>query len=97
MKINRQELVTLISKNSNLTKRDTNIFLDAFTKVIGDELAKGNKINLFGFGMFEVKERAARTACNPRTGEPIKVDSYKIPVFKVGNLLKKTIRKNQTD
>ena len=89
--MNKGELVTVMSEKSNLSKKDCEAALDAFISAIGDALKNGDKVQLVGFGAFEVKERAARTARNPRTGEPMEIPASKLPTFKPGKALKEAV------
>ena len=91
--MNKTELIAALAANANLNKRDAEKALNAFTEVVTDALVKGEKIQLVGFGSFEVKNRAARTARNPRTGEEIIVPASKAPVFSAGKALKEAVKK----
>ena len=86
--MNRNELVAAMSEKSGLSKKDTSAALDALTESVQDALKANDKVQLIGFGTFEVKERAARTGKNPRTGEPVEIDAAKVPAFKPGKALK---------
>ena len=86
--MNKTELVAAIAEKTELSKKDAEKALKAFTEVVADELAKGEKIQLVGFGTFEVSERAAREGRNPRTGETMKIEASKAPKFKAGKALK---------
>ncbi len=89
--MNKTELVAAIAEKTNLTKADSEKALKAFTEVVAEELKKGEKITLVGFGTFEVSERAAREGRNPLTGETIKIAASKAPKFKAGKALKDSI------
>jgi len=89
--MNRAELVAAIAEKTALSKKDSEAALKAFTEVVAEELKKGEKIQLVGFGTFEVAERAARTGRNPRTGEEMTIASSKAPKFKAGKALKDAI------
>lgn len=91
--MNKAELVAAIAEKSELSKKDSEKALKAFTEVVTDELKKGNKIQLVGFGTFEVVERAAREGRNPQTGATMKIDASKAPKFKAGAALKNEINK----
>ena len=82
------ELVAAIADKAELSKKDAEAALKAFTDVIAEELKKGEKIQLVGFGTFEVSERAARTGRNPQTGEEMTIPASKAPKFKAGKALK---------
>ena len=86
--MNKAELVSAISDKAELSKKDAEAALKAFTDVIAEELKKGEKIQLVGFGTFEVSERAARTGRNPQTGEEMTIPASKAPKFKAGKALK---------
>ena len=89
--MNKTELVTAIAEKAELTKKDSEKALKAFTEVIAEELKKGEKIQLVGFGTFEVSNRAARTGKNPQTGAAIDIPASKAPKFKAGKALKETV------
>lgn len=82
------ELVAAIAEKTELSKKDAEKALKAFTDVVAEELKKGEKIQLVGFGTFEVSERAAREGRNPQTGETMKIAASKAPKFKAGKALK---------
>ena len=86
--MNRMELVAAIAEKTELSKKDAEKALKAFTDVVAEELKKGEKIQLVGFGTFEVSERAAREGRNPQTGEAMKIAASKSPQFKAGKALK---------
>ena len=86
--MNKTELVAAIAEKSGLTKKDAEKALVAFTESVEDALKKGDKVQLVGFGTFEVKNRAARTGINPQTKKPIKIAASKAPTFKAGKALK---------
>ena len=85
--MNKAELVSAIADKAELSKKDAEAALKAFTDVIAEELKKGEKIQLVGFGTFEVSERAARTGRNPQTGEEMTIPASKAPKFKAGKAL----------
>lgn len=89
--MNKTELVAAIAEKTELSKKDAEKALKAFTDVVAEELKKGEKIQLVGFGTFEVSERAARTGKNPQTGKAIKIPASKAPKFKAGKALKDTV------
>jgi len=89
--MNKTELVSAIAEKSELSKKDSEKALKAFTEVIAEELKKGEKIQLVGFGTFEVSNRAARTGKNPQTGAAIDIPASKAPKFKAGKALKETV------
>ena len=87
----KQELVAAIAQEAEISKKDADKALAAAINAISKALADGDKIQLVGFGTFEVRERAARTGKNPRTGEMIKIDASKVPAFKAGKALKDVV------
>ena len=89
--MNKTELVAAISEKTELTKKDSEKALKALIDVVAEELKKGEKVQLVGFGTFEVSERAARTGKNPQTGAEIKIAACKAPKFKAGKALKDLI------
>ena len=89
--MNKAELTAAIVKQTGFTKKDAEKALSAVTDVIADALAKGDKVQIVGFGSFEVRKRPARVARNPRTGEQIKIAASKAPVFKAGKGLKDSV------
>ena len=86
--MNRMELVAAIAEKTELSKKDAEKALKAFTDVVAEELKKGEKIQLVGFGTFEVSERAAREGRNPQTGQTMQIAASKAPKFKAGKALK---------
>ena len=86
--MNRTELISAMSEKSELTKVDTEKALKAFIDTVTDELKNGGKVQLIGFGTFEVAERAERQGRNPKTGEAITIPASKSPKFKAGKALK---------
>ena len=91
--MNKTELVEAIAKKADLSKKDAEAALKAFTDTVSAQLKKGDKIQLVGFGTFEVAKRAARTGKNPQTGEAIKIAASKAPKFKAGKALKDLVNK----
>ncbi len=86
--MNKTELVVAIADQAEISKKDAEKALKAFTDVVAEELKKGEKIQLVGFGTFEVAERAAREGRNPQTGATMKIEASKAPKFKAGKALK---------
>lgn len=86
--MNKSELVAQIAEQAGLQKKDAEKALAAFTDIVADALKKGDKVQLVGFGTFEVTERAARTGRNPQTKKEIKIPASKAPKFKAGKALK---------
>ncbi|MBQ1271638.1 MAG: HU family DNA-binding protein [Clostridia bacterium] len=91
--MNKTELIAAIAEKTELSKKDAEKALTAMIAAITEELAEGNKVQLIGFGSFEVKTRAARTAFNPQTKKPIELAETKYPVFKAGKALKDVVAK----
>ena len=89
--MNKTDLVAAISEKTELTKKDSEKALKALIDVVAEELKKGEKVQLVGFGTFEVSERAARTGKNPQTGAEIKIAACKAPKFKAGKALKDAV------
>ena len=86
--MNKTELVAAMAEQTNLSKKDAEAALKAFIDVVSEELKKGEKVQLVGFGTFEVSERAAREGRNPQTGETMEIAASKAPKFKAGKALK---------
>ena len=86
--MNKTELVEAMANNAGITKKVAEEALKAFTDAVADELKKGEKVQLVGFGTFEVSERAAREGRNPQSGEVMKIAASKAPKFKAGKALK---------
>ena len=86
--MNKTELVAAMAEQTNLSKKDAEAALKAFVDVVSEELKKGEKVQLVGFGTFEVSERAAREGRNPQSGEPMTIAASKTPKFKAGKALK---------
>ena len=86
--MNKTELVAAIVEKTELSKKDAEKAVKAFTEVVADELKKGEKIQLVGFGTFEVADRPAREGRNPKTGETMTIAASKAPKFKAGKALK---------
>ena len=89
--MNKTELVAAIAEQAELSKKDSQKALKAFIDVVTSELKKGEKIQLVGFGTFEVLERAAREGRNPLTGEKMQIKASKAPKFKAGKALKDAV------
>ncbi|GAB1786508.1 HU family DNA-binding protein [Priestia megaterium] len=90
--MNKTELVDAVTTKSELTKQDSKKAVDALFETISNALAKEEKIQLVGFGTFEVRKRAARTGRNPQTGEEITIPASKVPAFKAGKELKEAVK-----
>ena len=85
--MNKTELVAAMAEQTNLSKKDAEAALKAFIDVVSEELKKGEKVQLVGFGTFEVSERAAREGRNPQTGETMEIKASKTPKFIAGKAL----------
>ncbi len=90
--MNKTELVELVAEKAGLTKKDSEKALAAVLEGITDTLAKGEKVQLVGFGTFEVRSRKEREGRNPSTGETIKIAAQKVPAFKAGKALKEVVK-----
>ena len=86
--MNKTELIAAMAEQAGLSKKDAEKALKAFTDVVADEMKKGGKVQLVGFGTFEVAERKARTGLNPATKKKIEIAASKAPKFKAGKALK---------
>lgn len=89
--MNKTDLIAAVNEKSCYSKKDIAAIIDATFDTIADTLAGGDKVQLTGFGTFEVRNRQARTATNPRTKEKVKVAAKKAPAFKPGAVLKRTV------
>ncbi|MDO5716932.1 MAG: HU family DNA-binding protein [Tissierellia bacterium] len=95
--MNKSELIAAIAEKSELTKKDSERALNAFLEAVNETLVKGEKVQLVGFGTFEVRQRKAREGRNPRNPEEvIKIPASKAPVFKAGKALKEMVNKKAT-
>ncbi len=92
--MNKTELIAKVAETTELTKKDATKAVDAVLDAIAEALKQGEKVQLIGFGNFEVRERAARKGRNPQTGEEIEIASSKIPAFKPGKQLKDSIKES---
>lgn len=90
--MNKPELITTISEKAGLTKKDAGLALESFIDSVIETLSKGDKVQLVGFGTFEVRERAARKGRNPQTQEPMDIPASKAPAFKAGKNLKDVVK-----
>ena len=91
--MNKSDLIAAIAAKTGDTKKDAEATLNAFIDVVTESLAKEEKVQLVGFGSFEVRKRAARKGRNPQTKEEIKIPASKAPVFKAGKALKDVVNK----
>ena len=90
--MNKTDLVNVIAAEAELTKKQAEAALNAFTATVADALKNGDKVQLIGFGTFEVRERGARTGRNPKTGAAIEIAASKTPAFAAGKGLKDAIK-----
>ena len=91
--MNKTELVAAVAAKTELTKKDAEKAVSAVLETVAETLAAGEKVQLVGFGTFETRDREARTAKNPRTGEPVEVAASRVPAFKAGQALKTKVAK----
>ncbi|MBR3697630.1 MAG: HU family DNA-binding protein [Clostridia bacterium] len=91
--MNKAELIAAIAAKTGATKKNAEESVNAFVNVVTEALTKGDKVQLVGFGSFEVRKRAARKGRNPQTKEEIKISASKAPVFKAGKALKEVVNK----
>lgn len=89
--MNKTELIAAIAESAEISKKDSEKAVKAFIDVVTEELKKGEKVQLVGFGTFEVSERAAREGRNPQTGKTMKINACKAPKFKAGKALKDAV------
>ena len=90
---NKSDLIKNVAKETGLTKKNADLVVDAVFNSIQDALADGKKVQLIGFGTFEVRHRPARTGRNPQPGKTIKIPATEIPAFKPGKTLKDIVKK----
>ena len=91
--MNKTELVAAMAEAAEISKKDAEKALKAFTDVVADELKKGEKVQLVGFGTFEVRSRSARQGRDPRSNSPITIPASKVPAFKAGKAFKDSVAK----
>ena len=91
--MNKTELVAAVAAKTELSKKNAEKAVAAVLETVAETLAAGEKVQLVGFGTFEIREREARTAKNPRTGEPVEVAASRVPAFKAGQALKTKVAK----
>ena len=91
--MNKSELIAAVAEQAGLSKKDAEKAVNAVVSAVTDALVEGDKVQLVGFGTFEVRAREARTGKNPRTGEAIKIAASKVPAFKAGKALKDAVNK----
>ena len=91
--MNKTELIAAVAEKADLSKKDAEAAITATVDAITEALTQGEKVQLVGFGSFEVKTRAARVGRNPKTGEEIPISEARLPVFKAGKALKDAVAK----
>ena len=91
--MNKTQLIQVVAEKTNLSKKDSEAAVSAMLEVITDALCDGDKVQLVGFGSFEVKKREARVGRNPKTKESIEIPASVVPVFKAGKALKDEVAK----
>ncbi|MFB4205166.1 DNA-binding protein HU-beta [wastewater metagenome] len=89
--MNKSELIEAVAQSADISKAAATRAVDAFVDSVADALREGDQVTLVGFGTFTVRERAARTGRNPRTGETINIPASKVPGFKAGKALKDAV------
>ena len=90
--MNKTELITAVAEKAGLTKKDVEKAVNALLDTVKEEVAAGKKVQLIGFGTFEVRARAAKEGRNPKTGETIKIAAAKVPAFKAGAAFKAAVK-----
>jgi DNA-binding protein HU-beta len=90
--MNKVELIAAVAEKTGITKKDAENIITAFTDIVTEALAQGEKVSLVGFGTFETKTRASREGINPRTKEKITIPASKTPGFKAGKVLKESVK-----
>ena len=93
--MNKSDLIAAVAAKTGSTKKDAEATINSFVEVVTEALEKGDKVQLVGFGSFEVRKRAARKGRNPQTKEEIKIPASKAPVFKAGKALKDLVNKKK--
>lgn len=89
--MNKTELISEVAQKADMTKKDAEKVVNAFFSTVEDALKSGEKVQLIGFGTFEVRERQARKGRNPQTGEEINIPAARVPAFKCGKALKDAV------
>ncbi len=90
--MNKQDLVSLVAEKADISKKESEIAVTTIIDAISEAMAKSDKVQLVGFGTFEVRHRKARDGRNPSTGEAIKIAAQKVPAFKAGKALKEQVK-----
>ena len=91
--MNKNDLITLTAQQSGLSRKDTELAVSAALETLADALSSGDKVQISGFGIFEIRQRKARTGRNPHTKQPIHIPATQVPVFKPSKSLKDRIAK----
>ncbi len=91
--MNKAEMISNVAEKAELTKKDAEKAVTAVLETIGEALSRGDRVQLVGFGTFEIRERAARKGRNPQTGEEIDIAAARVPVFKAGKSLREAVAK----
>lgn len=89
--MNKEDMVSILAQKAKLTRKDAEIALDAVFDILTEALVSGTKVQIVGFGAFEVKSRAPRVGRNPRANIPVEIPARKMPVFKPGKALKEAV------
>ncbi len=90
--MNKTDVIDKVSKATGMKKKDSKVAVEAFLSTVSDALAKGEKVQLIGFGTFEVKKRKARDSINPQTRKKIKIPAKKVPKFRPGKALRERVK-----
>nr|3RHI_A Chain A, DNA-binding protein HU [Bacillus anthracis str. Sterne]3RHI_B Chain B, DNA-binding protein HU [Bacillus anthracis str. Sterne]3RHI_C Chain C, DNA-binding protein HU [Bacillus anthracis str. Sterne]3RHI_D Chain D, DNA-binding protein HU [Bacillus anthracis str. Sterne] len=90
--MNKTELIKNVAQNAEISQKEATVVVQTVVESITNTLAAGEKVQLIGFGTFEVRERAARTGRNPQTGEEMQIAASKVPAFKAGKELKEAVK-----
>ena len=91
---NKADLIDGVASKSGLTKKDATAAVEALFEVVTETLASGERVQIIGFGSFEVRDRAARKGRNPQTGEELHIPASKVPAFKAGKALKDAVKES---
>lgn len=90
--MNKKDLINAVAEKTGMTKKDSGLAVDVVFDTIQESLVDGEKVQIIGFGSFEVRDRAARDGVNPSTGEKIRIPATRVPAFKAGKALKDAVR-----
>ena len=89
--MNKNELISAVAERAGISKKDAEKFLKVFTDVVTDELKNGGKVQMVGFGTFEITQRESREGRNPKTGETMVIEAASVPKFRAGKALKEAV------